>query len=123
MKTCELIGVPLDWAVAKALDYDLELEGYYSEELGRTVIIRLHGSAVPGRYAGDTTWSPSTDWSQGGPILQNHISELIDCGELGWEACCNGTYGAAGNTPLEAICKAYVASKLGDEVEIPEELL
>jgi hypothetical protein len=65
----------------------------------------------------------STDWAVGGPIIERHISELIDCGESGWEACCNGTYGATGNTALEAVCKAYVASKLGDTVEVPEELL
>jgi hypothetical protein len=68
-------------------------------------------------------FTPSTNWSQGGPILQNHISELIDCSDEGWEACCNGTYGATGDTALIAVCRAYVASKLGEEVEVPDELI
>lgn len=63
----------------------------------------------------------STDWSKGGPLVQRHISELSEDPENGWTACCNGTW-AAGYTALEAICRAYVASKLGEEVEVPEEL-
>lgn len=99
MKTSELTGAALDWAVAKCEGVDGLFEAY---EVGRH------------HY--------STNWAQGGPILQRHISELIDCGESGWEACCDGTYGATGNTALEAVCKAYVASKLGDDVDVPEEL-
>jgi len=94
MKTSELTGAALDWAVAKC-------EGKY---------------VAP-------NWAPSTDWRQGGLILERHISELIDCGESGWEACCDGTYGATGRTALEAVCLAYVASKLGDEIDLPKELL
>lgn len=102
MRTSELTGAALDWAVAKC-------EGVV------WLFEVLDGTSPPGA-------SYSTDWSQGGPILDKHISELIDCVDDGWEACCNGTYGATGQTALEAVCKAYVASKLGDEVDVPKEL-
>lgn len=100
IRTSELKDQALDWAVAYA-DGLVDLGGK----------LNINGG-----------YTPSTNWSQGGPILQNHISELIDCGEGGWEACCNGTYGATGSTALEAVCLAYCASKLGDEVEVPDGL-
>lgn len=64
----------------------------------------------------------STDWSQGGPILQNHIGALEDFVDEGWTACCMG-HSVDGNTPLEAVCRAYVTAKLGETVEIPDELI
>ena len=106
MRTSELTGAALDWAVAKCEGIGIGPRGF--------VVYYHEGEPA--------MWQPSTDWAQGGPILQRHISELIDCGESGWEACCNGTYGATGKTALEAVCKAYVASKLGDDVDVPEEL-
>ena len=142
MKTAELTGAALDWAVAKC-------EGFIERPVyGRGAVKFLRGlwketalggwdswvfrhdfervrEECEGRIPTCNStgiWQPSTDWSQGGPILDKHISELIDCVDDGWEACCNGTYGATGQTALEAVCKAYVASKLGDEVDVPKEL-
>jgi hypothetical protein len=78
-------------------------------------------------------WNPSTDWAQGGPIIERE-GIAVDCerssGRVsGWVACnevagdenwdANVHYGP---TPLVAAMRCYVASKLGDEVEIPEEL-
>lgn len=64
----------------------------------------------------------STDWSQGGPLLEREIARLEDLGDEGWEACGYG-FTATGPTPLIAAMRCYCASKLGDEVEIPDELL
>lgn len=106
IKTSELTGPALDWAVAKCEGAD-----YFC--------------ANPTTEDADLPWEPcfnySTDWSQGGPILQNHISALLDCADSGWEACCCGVY-EVGDTALEAVCRAYVAAKLGEEVEVPDEL-
>lgn len=84
-------------------------------------------------------WNPHSNWSQGGPIIER---EKIDtesrwdirgCGvRVGfkeWYACHPKNHGGLirytgyGPTPLIAAMRCYVASKLGDEVEIPEELL
>lgn len=70
-----------------------------------------------------TTRAYTSDWRLAGPLLQRHISELIDCGEGGWEACCDGFYGATGTTALEAICKAYVRAKIGEEVILPQSMI
>jgi hypothetical protein len=102
MKTNELTGLALDWAVAKCEGYRLDL-------------------APEGSYA------PSTDWSQGGPIIEREgIS--VDRAGLAWTADLSDSVGGyiehteSGPTPLEAAMRCYVASKLGDEVEIPREL-
>lgn len=99
MKTFELTGTALNWAVAKC-------EGYASG----------CGGVVP--Y--------STDWSQGGPILAREaisVSEGSPVLGLEWMACDRGsTHIQHGPTYLIAAMRCYVASKLGDEIDIPEEL-
>lgn len=74
-------------------------------------------------------YSPYTSWSMFGPIIER---ERIFCKPTinrGWRSyqrdpfgngICNSQYGP---TPLIAAMRCYVASKLGDEVEVPEELL
>ncbi len=65
----------------------------------------------------------STDWSQGGPIIER---EKLVVGFVGteWSACqFDGNNCKFGPTPLIAAMRCYVASKLGDEVDVPEELI
>ena len=116
MKTAELTGAALDWAVAS-----IELTGHdgYTNVLMVTV-------------GDDNDWkySPSTDWAQGGPIIEREEIELtrgsLDSNE--WVATIDLFEGdvmresQSGETPLIAAMRCYVASKLGDEVEIPDEL-
>ena len=71
----------------------------------------------------------STDWAQGGPIIEREgISIVLDwdvVGEFLWGATRieqSVVSQAEGTTPLIAAMRCYVASKLGDEVEIPDEL-
>ena len=73
----------------------------------------------------------TTDWSQGGPIIERE-EIAVQCGycdgELdGWIADSkklNDDEGMEqyGSTPLIAAMRCYVASKLGEEVEVPDEL-
>jgi hypothetical protein len=73
-------------------------------------------------------FNPSTDWSQGGPIIEREwiCPDRLLNGQ--WVACKRTDTGDSmlfartGPTPLIAAMRCYVASKLGDEVEIPEEL-
>lgn len=68
----------------------------------------------------------SADWSQGGPIIERekigvrYIGHSIE-GEI-WDASINDEE-IEGPTPLVAAMRCYVASKLGEEVDVPEELL
>jgi hypothetical protein len=108
IKTSELTGAALDWAVAKC-------EGIYFENLEDFEM-----------YAGDY----STDWAQGGPIIEQIKGFLFKHWlESNREGQCqaeihnyDGDWIAFGPTPLIAAMRCYVASKLGDTVDVPEEL-
>jgi hypothetical protein len=117
MKTSELTRAALDWAVAKAKRIELS-HGCYNRLL------------VDGRMSAGqkmlAPYNPSTDWEQGGPIVElEGINLRVLSGAL-WEAetwsAEGGQYLLDGPTPLVAAMRCYVASKLGDEVEVPDEL-
>lgn len=110
IKTKDLTGAALDWAVAKCENSDTSIE---------------HFIAMHSHYAYDHgTFDYSTDWAQGGPIIEREKIELILWKE-GWSGCYRIDDAAPhdGPTPLIAAMRCYVASKLGDEVEVPEELI
>jgi len=126
MKTSELTRHALNWAVAQA-----EGDKVYRPRLGRPCnwdkeaylkdgsddrwVVRVQNPKV-GHFV-DWTYNPSGDWMQGGPIIEREGIALIP----GWTAERPG-FSADGPTPLIAAMRCYVASKLGDDVEIPEEL-
>ena len=72
----------------------------------------------------------STDWSQGGPIIEREGINLMfshpDSSYAQHGVMCiahrNGKY-LEGPTPLIAAMRCFVASRLGDEVDVPEELM
>lgn len=116
MKTSELTGAALDWAVAEA---------------SGTPIYRSWKTLTRMDMDGQHYWQPlnkySTDWAQGGPIIEREgIWLQPEVGKEGtasaWYAVSMDGHDAYGPTPLIAAMRCYVASKLGDEVEIPEEL-
>jgi hypothetical protein len=110
MKTSELQGPALDWTVAKCWGLNVYLDDG---------MVRLIGHAFDRHYV---FWTPSTDWEQAGPIIEREMITVEWTGE-DWMACiwCDEKF--LGPTPLIAAMRAYVASKLGDEVEVPDELL
>jgi hypothetical protein len=119
-KTAELTGAALDWAVAKCE--------------GHNVFIKHAPVQVMYTPKGKRSWyifTPSTNWAQGGPIIEREgIS--VSCWafhSMPWKAVAQDStdldvplYKEYGETPLIAAMRCYVASKLGDEVEIPTEL-
>jgi hypothetical protein len=119
METRELTGPALDWAVAEA-------EGLKSEAWHTKAITVLYPGAP--RF---TPFLPSRDWAQGGPIIEQENISVTFGDMVGvnlWNAELWPDYSkpctARGNgpTPLVAAMRCFVASKLGDEVEVPEEL-
>lgn len=128
IKTSELEGAALDWSVAKACGVGVALDVEFGAPTG---VVRLAGSA--------NLWRPSTDWGQGGPLIEKQIKAGFEIAPInaGKVACSNYTdegipYSGNwdtpeirehGDTPLIAACRAIVAAKLGDTVDIPEELL
>lgn len=115
VKTSELIDATLDWAVATALGL-----GYRNDEKYGPMCFRP--SSTRGTVAWDSKPLPySTDWSQGGPIIEREKITFSDH-STGWAAGYNGTLNAFGPTPLVAAMRCFVTSKLGNEVDVPEEL-
>ena len=105
LKTSELQGAALDWTVAKCEGND-------------GVWFASDADPVP--------FTPSTDWAQGGPIIEREQLNLSCLGNNKWEVWpnygMNDTTYCKGPTPLIAAMRCYVASKLGDEVEVPHGL-
>jgi hypothetical protein len=99
MKTSELTGKALNWAVGKA-------EG-------------LADWLAPVNYCGQ--------WEHGGPIIEREGISIYraDCV---WGADITDSLGGyiehieSAPAPLIAAMRCYVASKLGDNVDVPEEL-
>jgi hypothetical protein len=123
MKTSELTGTALDWAVAKCEGKNGVL---HDDGITRCIVV----AAPSGVYKG--TYRPSINWAQGGPIIEREQIETICNGMqpdgLQWVARTQAekwTYDPleSGPTPLIAAMRCYVASKLGEEVEVPQELI
>jgi hypothetical protein len=119
-KTSELTGAALDWAVAKCEGPNSVAACYYDED----------DLPMCRDEAQHMEWQPSTNWAQGGPIIEREridVNSKINAGDDidEWRAVKGigaKTKARYGPTPLIAAMRCYVASKLGDEVEIPEEL-
>jgi hypothetical protein len=118
IKTRELTGAALDWSVGDIEFKRLIAQGSYVKQW-----------VLDDHVKGLRTNPYSSDWSQGGPIIEREkISvELKPHGY--WMASYQYNYAdekrflTLGDTPLIAAMRCYVASRLGDEVEIPGELL
>lgn len=107
MKTSELTSAALDWAVAKA-------------EGNRVLSL---DSFMPHHSLGRMNYS--TNWAQGGPIIEREDINVGDNCPTGWQASKRKgvlAITSQGPTPLIAAMRCYVASKLGDNVEIPDQL-
>ena len=159
IRTQELIGPALDWAVAQSEGLPLKLDpmGFRKDYPGSAGsgwwvwfgtsegLVVGHRMLHRGREQG---YSPSTDWAQGGPIIAREgIGMLFDagsaCKEPAWFATPDDQQvshgyegenfdpafmvyeadGCYGPTILIAAMRCLVASRLGEEVEVPEELL
>jgi hypothetical protein len=65
------------------------------------------------------------DWALGGPIIDRERLSLLLISKTGGWAARTEAYPpiyVQGKTPLVAAMRCYVASKLGDEVQLPEGL-
>lgn len=75
----------------------------------------------------DYWFSPVDDWRQGGPIIEREGISVWVFDDVTWKAENPFTSGVdqvfEGPTPLIAAMRCFVASRLGDEVDIPESLV
>lgn len=120
IKTSELSGKALDYAVAKCEGVNAEAFHLYYEP------------SEPTDYDshGYPEFHYSTVWAQGGPIIDREWINLTPWPnesneDTRWQAVqfdSPEVTESFGPTPLIAAMRCFVASKLGDEVEIPDGL-
>lgn len=134
VKTSELIGEALNWAVAKAQgwvnypDDSIEQGSLWHTDPARLVFGTTHRVA---------TYKPSTSWAQCGPLILEYQPALIPEAHDGAEGTeysekwyANIYYNGGDEyttepclTPLIAACRAIVATVFGDTVSVPAELI
>ena len=145
MKVSELEGALLDYWVAQhspqCINMRFEWRGEHWVGIGEIdgkdeVIV---AGAAPGFFAGlkarklygkelMAVYRPSSDWSQGGPIIEQEQMAVVNRWEdwrAGYQFDVSIEYGdpvmelkheQVGSTPLIAAMRAFVSSKLGAEV-------
>lgn len=121
LQTKDLSGAALDWAVAKCEE---------SDAMCFVVGCRLPSGGV---YVGGGVesavfvhdYTPSTDWSQGGPLVENGCMNVGCEAGVWWAEFTDAdmvTYGENGDSALQAVCRTLVLARLGPEIEVPAEL-
>lgn len=127
IKVSELTNIQIDYLVA-IIQYP---ELVWGDTIG--LHWASHQIVIPEFKEPDCYYHPSNDWSIAGDIIEKnkiHLLHSDDCKEdskwvasiarenmVGWRILHHG------KTPLLAAMRCYIESKLGDSVEIPEELL
>ncbi|MCX2816462.1 MULTISPECIES: phage protein NinX family protein [unclassified Pseudomonas] len=120
VKSCDLQGEALGWAVGKAEGLDLYLEPPGYNGVPWRVFTRHRGEAIEHikRY------NPWEDWALGGLLIQKY--------RVGFGLYSDSFFAvtglddipgdADGSTHLIAACRAVVTATLGDTVQVPKEL-
>lgn len=131
LKTADLTGAALNWAVAKAEGYKPLYPNFPKGALTRGEKSRTWDD---GGYIWLVELNYSNNWRLAGPIIEReNITVYRMPGGVGGEYRAEkpqslqpgvrGSWYAAGSTYLEAAMRCYVAAKIGEEVDVPEELL
>lgn len=116
LKTEELTGPALDWAVAKV--EGLDFEPYFYRHGNHWVIQVVRDGYNPERKV--YWFYPSTDWSHGGPLIEKYRPEFEVDDKYRYVSCfLQGRFLVRGETYLIAACRAIVAANLGDVVQVP----
>ena len=111
IKVSEATPHQLNWLVAKCEGTEICAEHGWSI----TEILRAAQAGGYHRY--------STNWAQGGPIIEREYLTIEVTDELpDAYYSCKGMFCLYGPTPLITAMRCYVASKMGNEVDVPEEL-
>lgn len=120
VKTADLVGHALDWAVAQAEGLEVFLVGPQYNVPWR-VFWKKRGQALEW----DVLYNPHDDWGLGGKLIEkyrvgfglysDYFFAVTGLDDLPGDA--------DGSTHLVAACRAIVAAKLGDTVQVPKELM
>lgn len=127
VKTADLTRPALDWAVGTALQLPVEICQIF--QYGRPNGQHYISTGETDKDGAEVDFEPSEEWSQGGPIIeQEHLEVSPTLSNTKWVAGypnnpTSKQYWSNGSTPLIAAMRCFVAAHLGDEVDVPDELL
>ncbi len=134
IKTCDLLGPPLDWAVAIGLGLEESDNPHIIAEATagtRSPVVFIGPQATVGisslEFCG--SYRPSFDWGQGGPLIEK-VYRIEVIGEK-WEATIRisdqeGSVSfdsCTAETPLIAACRVIVTASLGTVINVPDSLI
>lgn len=128
VKTSKLTGPALDWAVAKCEGYTNLRWHTYPALFPAPPSLVMDPPRIEYDAIEFSDLNYSTDWAQGGPIIDRMSREgtflLASSPGADQATFIQGAKAVSnyGSTPLVAVMRCYVASKLGDTVDIPEDL-
>ena len=106
MLTSEITSLQLDWIVT-------DLEGVKTYGIKDWLEQR--------RYTTGQRWS--IDWAQGGPIIEREMISVWPWDDVTWKAeAARDAIVFEGKTPLIAAMRCFCCDKLGDIVDVPEEI-
>lgn len=118
VKTADLAGEALAWAVAKAEGLEPKLEAPHYGNGWRVFCDTTFGSSK--RY------NPQEDWALGGPLIDKHNAMIRGFPNQLYEdkpiARVSAKW-AGGRTSLIALCRAIAKAALGETVQVPKELM
>lgn len=120
VKTADLVGEQLAWAVAKAEGLDVHVAKPHYGVPARVFV----------QYRGEATercerYNPHESWALGGRLIEKYrVGFGLYSDSFFAVTGLDDTSGDAdGLTHLIASCRAIVAAKLGDTVQVPKELI
>jgi len=118
MKTAELNGIALDYAVTLIENPDALKYGVDDWRQRRKYETKN----------GEFLFRWASSWAQAGSIIEREgigiaPKEFVYSGEIWLAMLFNGSNESQGPTPLIAAMRAYVTECIGDEIDIPTELM
>lgn len=124
IKTSELTGSALNWAVAKCRAIQVqtwfrEIPDY--EKCGTSALAQIRKGVG---YSCDWHWERGVQLIESeGISIKRQLHTPKGCEWRAWQHPKFGSGDASGPTFLIAAMRCYITNFLGDEIEIPEELL
>lgn len=140
VKSSELAGRALDWAVGKCegiesrnnwvvhfvlesdmgVDLTFECQADTTKHAGEQCL-KVQPDALCLWFQPKPAYSPTSDWAKAGPIIEREGLTLTHQKDR-WSAQTDDDVFAYGPTPLVAAMRLVVLVKLGEEVDVPEVL-
>jgi len=135
IKVQDLTKLQLNWAVATSEGHPKAIDTSGLD--GPVVICGFKQKMLHSNREGQEwiAYQPSSNWAQGGPIIEREITMMFKHLADGWTAqirhekehpslvkrkVTTGWTNASGPTPLIAAMRCFVKNRLGSEVEIPD---